>query len=332
MALRLQLIRRWLNEYLGDQDYRLEVASDDASFRHYLRLHRDGQSFIVMDAPPPQEDCAPFVEIAGRLRDAGLEAPEVLHADIPRGLLLLSDLGERHFSEVLEGDYGDTYYDAAIAALVQMQSRVSDAGLPPYDRGRLRAEMALFPEWLLTVHLGLVLNADARQVLDEAFFFLEEAALKQARVFVHRDYHCRNLMLGSAGVPGILDFQDAVSGPLCYDLVSLLRDAYIYLPEERLDRCLAHYHATACAAGLPVPVAREQLRRSFDLMGAQRHLKVAGIFARLYHRDGKARYLKDIPRVLTYLVAVCGVYDELHALGVLLQRLAVCERVEEFRA
>ncbi len=328
MALRLALIQRWLDEHFGAPDYHLEAASDDASFRHYLRLYRNGQSFIVMDAPPQHEDCGPFVAIAGRLREAGLEAPEVLHADMVNGLLLLSDLGARHYSEVLEGSDADTYYDAAIAALVQMQSQVSDADLPPYDRGRLRAEMALFPEWLLSTHLNLSLDGDARRVLDEAFSLLEDAALAQARVFVHRDYHCRNLMLGSTGAPGILDFQDAVSGPLCYDLVSLLRDAYICLPEQRLDRCLAYYLTTARAADLSVPTQAGQLRRDFDLMGAQRHLKVAGIFARLYHRDGKARYLQDIPRVMSYLVSVCNIYEELHGLGSLLQSLGVCELLE----
>ncbi len=332
MALRLTLIQRWLDTHFGDDDYQLEAASDDASFRHYLRLHRNGQSFIVMDAPPQHEDCGPFVEIAGRLRAAGLNAPEILHADMANGLLLLSDLGAHHYSEVLEEADGDAHYEAAITALVRMQSRVSDAQLPPYDRGRLRAEMALFPDWLLTTHLQLSLDAKVLGVFDEAFNFLEDAALAQARVFVHRDYHCRNLMLGAADMPGILDFQDAVSGPLSYDLVSLLRDAYITLPEARLARCLAYYQAAAGAAGLPVPTKHGQLRRDFDLMGVQRHLKVVGIFARLYHRDGKARYLQDIPRVMAYLVLVCEAYEELHGLARLLQQLGVCKRLAQREA
>ena len=320
MSDRLQCIRVWLTERLGREDFGLAPASADASFRRYFRVTAPGESWIVMDAPPEHEDCRPFVHVAGLLQSAGVRVPQVRHADLELGLLLLDDLGNLpYLPRLLAGD-ADVLYEDALQTLVRMQRHAAADGLPAYDEAMLLREMELFPDWLLARHLGADADAAERAVLERSFAFLTEQAAAQAEVFVHRDYHSRNLMVLAERNPGVIDFQDAVRGPLSYDLVSLLRDAYVRWPEQRVQAWLARYHAIALDAGLPVPGSLGMLRRDFDLMGVQRHLKVAGIFARLYHRDGKPGYLADIPLVLDYLLDIAARYPELEAL------VALCER------
>jgi hypothetical protein len=250
-----------------------------------------------MDAPPDKEDCRPFVDVAARLETAGLHVPHIHAADLAQGFLLLEDLGSVSYLQALDETTADRLYGDAIDALVRLQ-QAGVEGLPPYDEALLRRELQLFPEWLLERHLGLALSEDERRVLDRTFDLLVENALEQPVVCVHRDYHSRNLMVVSERNPGIIDFQDAVAGPITYDLVSLLRDCYIRWPADRVARWLRDFQERV--GGLDL----EQLRRWFDRMGVQRQLKAAGIFARLNHRDGKPGYLADIPRTLGYIVEV----------------------------
>ena len=311
-------LRDWLDAAAGVRG-RLEPLAGDASFRRYLRLRTDRETFVVMDAPPDKEDSRPFVHVAGLLRAAGVNVPEVHAMDLDRGFLLLGDLGSVSYLERLDAANAPALYRDALAALVRMQSTVPPDAVPPYDGARLAAELELFPEWFLGAHLGRPPTGTERRVLDEAFALLIEAALAQPRVFVHRDYHSRNLMVHARN-PGILDFQDAVAGPLTYDPVSLFRDAYISWPASRIYEWLDEYIDLAAKAGLlsadsPGDAARARIRRDFDLMGVQRHIKVAGIFARLWHRDGKAAYLGDIPLVLGYLLEVVPGYPELDRLA-----------------
>ncbi len=326
MPQRIQAMRRWLSGELGYRDYTLEPASTDASFRRYFRMSLDGASRIVMDAPPEKEDSRPFVEISGRLLRAGLSVPEVLAADLEQGFLLITDLGKRLYLAEFGDDTRERLYADALAALITLQSRVGTAGLPPYDREMLTFELSLFPEWFLSRHLGLTLSGAERAALDAQFQRLADSALDQPRVFVHRDYHSRNLMVLDQGNPGILDFQGAVEGPITYDLVSLLRDCYVAWPVDQVQRWLADYQSRLRAAGLRAEADGPTFRRWFDWMGLQRHLKAIGIFARLYHRDGKPGYLADIPRTLDYVVAVAAGYPELAPLHGLLERWNVRQR------
>ena len=316
-------LRAWLDGAPGVRGGHLEPLAGDASFRRYLRLRTERETFVVMDAPPGREDSRPFVHVAKLLRGAGLNVPEVHAADFERGFLLLGDLGSVSYLDRLHEESAPSLYRDAIDALVRMQQRVPANSLPPYDEARLAAELELFPQWFLGEHLGRPPNATERRVLDEAFTLLVQAALAQPRVFVHRDYHSRNLMVHARN-PGILDFQDAVLGPFTYDPVSLFRDAYVSWPRARVHEWLDEYVDRAAEAGLlfpapPTTAVRNRVRRDFDLMGIQRHIKVAGIFARLWHRDGKAAYLGDIPLVLRYLLEVVAGHPELEPLGRLLE-------------
>ncbi len=276
-----------------------------------------------MDAPPEREDCRPFVEVARALGSFGLNVPEVLAFDQGQGLMLLSDLGSKQYLQALNDDSADRLYGDAIDALVQLQKcgPVAHCSLPAYDRALLMEEMALFSDWLLVRHLGL--DAVELEALDGVYEWLAGQALAQPKVWVHRDFHSRNLMVVAGANPGVLDFQDAVVGPLTYDLVSLLKDCYISWPRRRVVAWVEDYFAKASAAGLCGGVEFEQLLRWFDLMGVQRHLKAAGIFARLNHRDGKPGYLDDIPRTLAYVTAVSGDYPELRLLERLLSTRVV---------
>ena len=313
-----ELLREWLDEETGVRGGRLEPLAGDASFRRYLRLRTDRESFVVMDAPPDREDSRPFIHVAELLQRAGLNVPEIHVADLDRGFLLLGDLGSDLYLDRLDEGSAPSLYRDALEALVRMQSRVPVDAVPPYDGARLGAELELFPEWFLGAHLGQPPTTVERRVLDDAFAVLVDAALSQPQVFVHRDYHSRNLMVHERN-PGILDFQDAVCGPLTYDPVSLFRDAYVWWPPARVHGWLEDYVSLAVDAGL-VPEAhridavRARVRRDFDLMGVQRHIKVVGIFARLWHRDGKAAYLGDIPLVLRYLLEIVAGYPELDSL------------------
>ena len=328
-------LRAWLDGAAGVPVGVLEPLAGDASFRRYLRLRTNRATFVVMDAPPDREDSRPFVHVAGLLRAAGVNVPEVHAADLDRGFLLLADLGDTSYLDRLDASSAAELYRDAFAALVRMQCRVPADAVPPYDESRLAAELELFPEWFLGVHLGRPASRSERRVLDESFEGLIEAALAQPRVFVHRDYHSRNLMVHPRN-PGVLDFQDAVTGPLLYDPVSLLRDAYVSWPDERVYGWLDDYVDLAMDAGL-LPAnrsgrdVRSRARRDFDLMGVQRHLKVAGIFARLWHRDGKNTYLGDIPLVLRYLLDVAATYPELEPLSHLFEKRGLDRHAEAMR-
>jgi aminoglycoside/choline kinase family phosphotransferase len=302
------------------EDYRIEPASGDASFRRYFRVFpATGESLIVMDAPPDKEDCRPFVDVSARLETAGVHVPHIHAQDLKQGFLLLEDLGDRLYLGALTPQTADALYGEAIAALVRIQ-RGRSAGLPRYDKDLLLREMALFPEWLLGVHLGLSLSPAERDLLDQAFALLVDNALEQPQVLVHRDYHSRNLLVCGRHGPGVIDFQDAVLGPLSYDLVSLLRDCYIRWPRERVMDWVERYASQARRAGVLEAEAVGHLPTWFDRMGIQRHLKAAGIFARLMHRDGKPGYLGDIPRTLEYIIEVAGDDPQLSGLAELIAR------------
>jgi len=328
---RREKLREWLARLParhGMQIESLRSASDDASFRRYFRVDTDSPaaSLIVMDAPPPMEDCRPFVHAAKVLGEAGMTVPEVLEADLEHGFLLLQDFGDCTYLQALNDDSADVLYAEASKALIKAQSASRPRVFADYDRDLLMREMMLFPEWYVSRHKGVELSAAELQTLHTTFETLVSSNLAQPAVYVHRDYHSRNLMLiPGTGNPGVLDFQDAVHGPITYDLVSLFRDAYLSWPEERvLDWTIRHWER-ARAAGLPVHRHFDDFYRDFEWMGLQRHLKVLGIFARLYHRDGKNRYLSDLPLVLEYTLKTASRY---HALAPLLRLI---ERIEEHK-
>ncbi len=321
MPFRERLLQIWLENSVGLGEFSLELASGDASFRRYYRATlADGATRIVMDAPPENEDCRPFVAVARHLGGLGLNVPVIHAADLEQGFLLLSDLGSEHYLDLLEQGQRDRLYADALSALKVMQACGKRDGLPLYSSELLLREMGLFPEWLLGRHLGLTLDADERQILDRLFELLVANALEQPQVFVHRDYHSRNLLVTSVLNPGILDFQDAVVGPVTYDLVSLLKDCYISWPRERVKEWVFGYYELALESGVLHKEHEEVFLRWFDLMGVQRHLKASGIFARLNIRDGKPGYLKDIPRTLGYIVELAPEYPELEQLAGLVSK------------
>ena len=296
---------------------KLAPASTDASIRRYFRLQSDAKSFIAMDAPPAQIDCLPFVRIAGYFEAMGLNTPRIIEANLDDGFLLLSDLGTRQYLDELLHDMAAApgLYTDALAALLMMQRRGAafQSLLPPYDDHLLRFELSIFHDWLCGRYLGITFNEDEEQAWQRCCDVLVVNALDQPQVFVHRDYHSRNLMLTRENNPGILDFQDAVEGPLTYDLVSLLKDCYVQWPAEQVWQwALDFYNGTD--AIVRERVDEGQFRRYFELMGVQRHVKAAGIFARLNHRDGKSGYLGDIPRTLSYIVELGPRYAELEFL------------------
>ena len=300
----------------------LRPASADASFRRYFRVDtQSGQSLIVMDAPPPQEDVRPFVKVAELFSATGVSVPTVLAQDTERGFLLLSDLGSTTYLKQLNPDTAHKLYLDAIDALIQLQVQSRAGVLPVYDRELLHRELMLFPDWYVTRHLKATLSDAQSADLNRVFDMLLANNLAQAPVYVHRDYHSRNLMVMEKGNPGILDFQDAVYGPITYDLVSLLRDAYIQWDEELVLDWTIRYWERARKAGLPVSHDVDAFYRDFEFMGLQRHLKVLGIFARLYHRDGKDGYLKDMPLVMDYTRKTAYRYKEFAPLIRLLDTL-----------
>lgn len=325
---RLDQLSTWIADLFGDREFDIAPASADASFRRYFRVQRGKDSWIAMDAPPDKEDMEPYVRVAAMLVAVGVNAPRVTQRDAAQGFLLNSDLGSRtYLAELESGGDADRLYRDAIQALVRMQQGAGDAArsLPPYDAALLRRELALFPEWFCQRHLQIELDAAAHSALASATEALLREALAQPCVFVHRDYHSRNLMVTDndryGANPGILDFQDAVFGPVTYDLVSLLRDCYIAWPLERVHGWMREFRSLAQSAGIEVGESEAQFLRWFDFMGVQRHMKAIGIFARLWHRDGKAGYLKDIPRTLNYVREVCRTYDELHPLHAFIETL-----------
>lgn len=325
---RLSALALWLEATLGTQAFALAPASADASFRRYFRVTLDAahelapgaRTLIAMDAPPPMEDCRPFVHVAALLQAAGVHAPEVRAQDLARGFLLLTDLGTTTYLAALDATSARALYLDAIDALIRFQAASREGELPAYDEALLRRELDLFPDWYVARHLGCTLDATQRDLLERVFRAVLANNLAQPRVFVHRDYHSRNLMVSTPN-PGVLDFQDAVYGPVTYDLVSLLRDAYIEWEEERQLDLAIRYWERARAAQIPVQRDFGEFWRDFEWMGVQRQLKVLGIFARLAHRDGKTGYLQDMPLVLRYLRGACGRYRELAPLNALLDTL-----------
>lgn len=315
---RLEQLTSWLKQSeIPYQD--IQPASADASFRRYFRITNMDKTYIVMDAPPEKENCLPFIAIATEFLKFGLNIPEILAQDTQQGFLLLSDLGDTVFLSELNNDRVDSMYGAAMDSLLLLQKNKTTI-LPDYSETLLRNELALFPDWYLEKHLGITLTPDQNEILQQSFDVLVKNALEQPQVCVHRDYHSRNLMVNSAepGKPGIIDFQDAVLGPLTYDLVSLLKDCYIAWPRKKVEAWVGSFYQQAEEAGICGKVSHAQFLRWFDLMGLQRHLKVAGIFSRLKHRDDKTGYLKDIPRTMDYVHDVLSRYDELKPLQNLL--------------
>ena len=300
----------------------LRPASADASFRRYFRVDtHQGDSLIVMDAPPPQEDVRPFLHVASVFEETGVTVPKVLASDIERGFLLLSDLGSTTYLKQLSADTAHKLYMDAIDSLILLQTQSRPGQLPDYDRALLHRELMLFPEWYISKHLKATMTVDQTEALTKVFDSLLANNLAQPPVYVHRDYHSRNLMVMDKGNPGILDFQDAVYGPITYDLVSLLRDAYIQWDEEMVLDWAIRYWERARRAGLPVNPDVDMFYRDFEFMGLQRYLKVLGIFARLYHRDGKDAYLADIPLVMDYTRKTAYRYKEFAPLIRLLDTL-----------
>jgi N-acetylmuramate 1-kinase len=322
MDFRLAALERWLGAHFPAIPVSLAPASEDASFRRYWRLSlADGRAFVVMDAPPEKEDCGAFLHVASVFAAAGVHVPRVHAQDLRAGFLLLEDLGNTTYLDFFAKHDAKAPYAAASDALIRIQLASRPGVLPEYDRALLERELHLFPDWYLARELGRVPAPAEAQTLQGVFETLLANNLAQPRVFVHRDYHSRNLMVCDP-MPGILDFQDAVYGPISYDLVSLFRDAYVSWEEPQVLDWVVRYWEKARAAGLPVAEDFAAFYRDFEWMGAQRQIKVAGIFARLRHRDGKERYLADIPRVLGYLHATCRRYRELAPLARLLDTLA----------
>ena len=308
----------WAREALGDPGACLVRASVDAGFRSYWRSEGTATSHIVMDSPPDREDVRPWLRIRDLLEAGGVRVPRVHARDVERGFLLLEDLGTNTLLQVIDDDNADAMFDAAIAQLLALQAIAAPADLPAYDEAMLARELRLFDEWFLGRHLGIALDCGALETLDLAYRRLIDAALAQPRVLVHRDFMPRNLMPAGNDGLAVLDFQDAVAGPIAYDPLCLFKDAFRSWPQARVDAWLDRYHARATAAGLPLPpLAR--FRRDADWIGIHRHLKVIGIFARLHHRDGKSKYLADVPRFFAYLDGVLPNYPEMAPLRELIE-------------
>lgn len=330
--IRQQQLSTWLTGVLQHSAFKLTTASADASFRRYFRVHFDSsesldsklgieKTLIAMDAPPPQENCEPFVRIAALFGDAGMHVPQIIAQDLQLGFLLLSDLGDVTYLSQLNQDTASSLYHDANMALIKLQLASKPDVLPNYDEALLTREMQLFPEWYITKHLNVTLDDKQQAVIQKTFELLNRNILAQGQVYVHRDYHSRNLMVCDDN-PGVLDFQDAVYGAITYDLVSLLKDAYISWDEAQIIDWLVRYWEVARKAGLPVPADFSEFYRDFEYTGAQRHIKILGIFARLYYRDGKDGYLKDMPLVMQYLHKVCERYVELRPMLRLLDALS----------
>lgn len=301
----------WVKNQLKDNECRIEPASSDASFRSYWRVYSHGKNYIVMDAPPEHEDCLPFINITQLLLATGVCVPKILAQNLNQGFLLLTDLGKVQYLTVLNSDTFNHLYSDAMTALHQIQSHADCQKLPHYNYALLKQEVHLFDEWFISKHLEINLSDAHHKIINDGYEILINNALEQPQTFVHRDYHSRNLMQTATNNPGILDFQDAVLGPVTYDLVSLLRDCYIAWDDKLIyplvDAFRAHYNKTN-----DTNFSQEQWFKWFDLMGMQRHLKAIGIFCRLNYRDNKPNYLKDINRTLCYVKNTCQKYPELH--------------------
>jgi aminoglycoside/choline kinase family phosphotransferase len=310
---RLQSLQSWAKLQLNDSECYLKPASNDASFRSYWRVFSQDKTYIIMDAPPEHEDCIPFITISQILNNSGVLVPIVKAQDLKQGFLLLTDLGTVQYLNVLNKNTFKALYNDACDALHTIQQQTTHENIPEYNSQLLSKELCLFEEWFISEHLGINLNLGQKSTLDNALKLLIDNALNQPQTFVHRDYHSRNLMKTKNNNPGILDFQDAVIGPITYDLVSLLKDCYISwdksLVNELSDKFRQKYNLLN-----DTNINSKQWQRWFDLMGVQRHLKVLGIFCRLNYRDDKPGYLKDLNLTLHYVYQVCSQYDELQPL------------------
>jgi aminoglycoside/choline kinase family phosphotransferase len=318
--MRLAQLRAWLTQNFLHNPFTLAPASADASFRRYFRVNVNGETRIVMDAPPPQEDCRPFVRVAALMREAGINVPQVIAQDLEQGFLLLSDLGKRTYLQGFDADNPDALFSDAIDALIAWQHASRPGVLPPYAAALLQRELDLFPDWYVGRHLQCPFTSAQQQAFADVSKLLIDAALAQPAVYVHRDYMPRNLMLSTPN-PGVLDFQDAVYGPITYDVVSLFRDAFVSWPEQRELDWVIRYWQRAKAASLPVNPDFAAFWRDYEWMGLQRHIKVLGIFARINYRDGKPTYIADTPRFIGYARRVSTRYPELAPLSRLLDEL-----------
>lgn len=325
---RQKQLNEWLSSLYPQQSFNLTPASADASFRRYFRAtFADGSTKVVMDAPPQHEDCKPFLHVGKLFEEAGAHVPHVYAQDLAQGFLLLSDLGNTTYLQALNEGNAQALYGAATDALIKIQLASQADVLPPYDEALLRRELNLFPDWYIAKHLGVTLTAKQQAKLEEVFARLIANNLAQPCVYVHRDFHSRNLMVTTDNNPGVIDFQDAVYGPITYDLASLFKDAYVRWEEPQIIDRLIRYWEKARKAGLPVREDFGDFYYDYELMGAQRHIKVLGIFARLYRRDGKDGYLKDMPLVMAYLHKACERYIDLKPLlNILLELNAQAEK------
>jgi aminoglycoside/choline kinase family phosphotransferase len=328
----MEALRRFATGALASASLEIEPASADASFRSYWRVCGAGsRARIVMDAPPDKENLGPWLDIGARLRRSGLHVPEVFAVDRGHGFVLMEDLGTRTYLPELTATSADALYADALGALTDMQTHADANGLPAYDRALLVSELERMPEWFLGHHLGFAPSCDEWDIVEAAFTFLINSALEQPQAFVHRDFHSRNLLIVDADArtddgklrqnPGIIDFQDAVRGPVTYDLVSLLRDCYVEWDAARVDAWMeSQRERLRHARVIDTAVGHERFRRWFDLIGLQRHLKVLGNFSRLWYRDGKPQYLADMPLVWRYVTTVARAYPQLDAFVDLLER------------
>ena len=313
----------WTENYLNDNITSIEFASEDASFRRYFRIFHGNHSYIVMDAPTEHMSIAPFSRIAKRLLQENINVPEIFAENHEKGFMLITDFGTTTYLQVLNEKSADQLYSDALDSLIKLQrATITDSQfLPPYDQKLLRSEMDLFPSWFLTKNLNISLNSEISDILQKTFEFVITKALEQPKVWVHLDYHSRNLMYTDQNNPGVLDFQNAVMGPITYDLMSLLRDCYIVWSDEQIKRWIRLYLLKAKIAGLDISFDEREFIRWFDWMGIQRHLKVVGIFSRLNLRDGKKQFMQDIPTVLQYIENVSKKYQELKSLYELILRM-----------
>ncbi|CAA6819649.1 MAG: COG3178: Predicted phosphotransferase related to Ser/Thr protein kinases [uncultured Thiotrichaceae bacterium] len=320
MDQRLAELTRWVQEHLEWKDAQLAVASADASFRRYFRVTYNNQTFIAMDAPPEKEAIQPFIDITNVLLKTATHVPEIIAQNTERGFLILEDLGNTPYLDKLNASSADALYHDAFDALIQMQE-ADITSLPAYDEQRLHDELLLMPEWFLKTHLDIELTENEQSVIASSFsFILQEIAQQPSTHFVHRDYHSRNLMMTSERNPGVIDYQDAVSGPISYDLVSLLRDCYIHWPQSQVETWALQFRDKAIAATIISDIDDSSFLKNLDIMGLQRHIKVLGIFCRLAHRDGKIDYLNDLPLTLSYVLDVARRYPEMQALLALFDR------------
>jgi hypothetical protein len=328
MPDRYNSLQNWLTEILGTNAFNLKPASEDASFRTYHRLFLKNKTFIVMDAPPEQENCKAFIKITKKLRACDVNVPIIHNVNIEQGFLLLSDLGNDLYLDKLNKSSIYELYSDALSTLVAIQVLVNVGGVDGYDKSLLIREMNLFREWLIEKHLNIKLSDSQVKILTKLFDLLVNNALQQPKVFVHRDFHSRNLMVTKENNPGVIDYQDAVYGPISYDLVSILKDCYIKWPKEEINKWVDFYLNKLYEEKAQYRINRDEFVRWFDLMGVQRHLKASGIFARLSHRDGKHNFLEDIPRTLSYILDLKEAYEELRPICIILEEL-VLPRLKE---